>query len=346
MSKKSSNFAADFEMRLYVRRLFTIIVLLSCVLGMMAQSEEPVIITAPDTVIEKTAYTLSEQGITIDVSYGSAYPATHSYNHTGYTYFACLANSTITFSAAQPMKGIAVNGWVKKNFTASCDKGWINYLSDEYEDSTGEPVLTVSDIDATSVTISCNNQLRCFSVEVYFSQNPGEIAGEVMDTVRFIAVNAEAADYSDDETFSSEGSYSYWLNLIPETIYPQVWLDMYSAVKGDLSGTYSLYDFNVGDVTYVQLSADELDYEYVYDQEFTITKTENGYHIEGYIIADNDLQYEFVYDGPVELVGVTETGIEKVEQSTAKTQKILRNGQVILLYEGQMMDIRGCRMKE
>ena len=131
MSKKSSNFAADFEMRLYVRRLFTIIVLLSCVLGMMAQSEEPVIITAPDTVIEKTAYTLSEQGITIAVSYGSAYPATHSYNHTGYTYFACLANSSITFSADQPMKGIAVNGWVKKNFTASSNKGFINYLSDE-----------------------------------------------------------------------------------------------------------------------------------------------------------------------------------------------------------------------
>jgi hypothetical protein len=346
MSKKSCNFAPDFEFYKYVRRFLNLIVVLFFAVTVMAQSEEPVIITAPDTVIEKTAYTLSEQGITIEVSYGSAYPASHSYNHTGYTYFACLANSTITFRAEQPMKGIAINGWVKKNFTASCDKGWMDYLSDEYEDSTGEPVLTVSDIDSTSVTISCDNQLRCFSVEVYFTQNPGEIAGEVMDTVRFTAVKAQAADYSDDESFSSEGSYSYWLNLIPATTYPQVWLDMYSAVKGDLSGTYSLYDYNVGDYTYVQLSADELDYEYAYDQAFTITKTQNGYHIEGYIIADNDIQYEFVYDGPIELQSVVEEGMENAQQAAVKAQKIIRNGQLILLYDGQMMDVRGCRMKE
>ena len=346
MSKKSCNFAPDFEIRPYVRRLFNIIVLLSCVLGVMAQSEEPVIITAPDTVIEKTAYTLSDQGITIEVSYGSAYPASHSYNHTGVTYFACLAKSSVTFRATQPMKGIAINGWVKKNFTASCDNGFINYLSDEYEDSTGEPVLTVSDIDSTSVTISCDNQLRCFSVEVYFTQNPGEIAGEVMDTVRFTAVKAQAADYSDDESFSSEGSYSYWLNLIPAETYPQVWLDMYSAVKGDLSGTYSLYDYNVGDYTYVQLSANELDYEYAYDQAFTITKTENGYHIEGYIIADNDIQYEFVYDGPIELQSVTEEGIENAQQTTMPTQKIVRDGQLILLYDGQKIDVQGRRIED
>jgi len=346
MSKKSCNFAPDFEIRPYVHRFFSLIAILFLTVGVKAQSEEPVIITAPDTVIEKTAYTLSEQGITIDVSYGSAYPAGHSYNHVGQTYFACLANSTITFRATQPMKGIAINGWVKKNFTASCDKGWINYLSDEYEDSTGEPVLTVSDIDSTSVTISCDNQLRCFSVEIYFTQNPGELAGEVMDTVRFTAVTAQAADYSEDESFSSEGSYSYWLNLIPAETYPQVWLDMYSAVKGDLSGTYSPYDYNVGDYTYVQLSTDEWDYEYAYDQAFTITKTKNGYHIEGYIIADNDVQYEFVYDGPIELIGTVEEGVERVQQAAVKTQKILRNGQVILLYEGQRIDMQGRRTED
>ena len=56
-----------------------------------AEEEDPVIIAAPDTVIEKTAYTLSDQGVTIEVSYGSAYPAGHSYNNIDQTYFACLA---------------------------------------------------------------------------------------------------------------------------------------------------------------------------------------------------------------------------------------------------------------
>jgi hypothetical protein len=295
-------------------------------LGIQAQEEkDPVVITAPDTVIEKTAYTLSEQGITIEVSYGSAYPASHSYNHLGQTYFACLANSNITFSATKPMKGIAINGWVKKDFTASCEKGELRYLSDEYEDTTGEPVLTVSDLDASSVTIHCDNQLRCFSVEIYFTQNPGELSGDIMDTVRFTAVTAVALDYSEDTTYSSEGSYSYWLMLAPKEGYPQVWLDMYSAVKGDLSGTYSLYDYNVGDYTYVQLSDNSLDYEYAYDQAFTITKNGAAYHIEGYIIADNDVQYEFVYDGPIVLKEIEE-GVEQAEYKEQKTEKILRNG--------------------
>ena len=233
----------------------------------------------------------------------------------------------MTISAEQDIKGIAINGWVKKNFYATCNKGTIDYLSDDAEDTTGEPVLTISDIDSTSVTISCEKQLRCFSVEVYFLENPGETQGEVMDTVRFTAVTAVAQDYSEDTTYSSEGAYSYWLMLAPESGYPQVWLDLYASVKGDLSGTYSLYDFNVGDYTYVQLSQDELDYEYAYDQEFTITATENGYHIEGWIIADNDVQYEFVYDGPVE--GVAE-GMERLEDEQ-KATKMLRNGQVIIL---------------
>lgn len=34
-----------------------------------AEKEDPVIIAAPDTVIEKTAYTLSDQGVTIEVSF-------------------------------------------------------------------------------------------------------------------------------------------------------------------------------------------------------------------------------------------------------------------------------------
>lgn len=311
-----------------MKRIYFLLSVVCLALSVQAQEvEEPVIINAPDTVINKTAYSLTDEGITISVSYGSAYPAGHSYNNLGVTYFACLAGGSMTISAEQDIKGIAINGWVKKNFYATCNKGTIDYLSDDADDTTGEPVLTISDIDSTSVTISCENQLRCFSVEVYFLENPGETQGEVMDTVRFTAVTAVAQDYSEDTTYSSEGAYSYWLMLAPESGYPQVWLDLYAAVKGDLSGTYSLYDFNVGDYTYVQLSQDELDYEYAYDQEFTIIATENGYHIEGWIIADNDVQYEFVYDGQVE--GVAE-GMERLEDEQ-KATKMLRNGQVIIL---------------
>lgn len=312
------------------------------VCGSMAQAqveEDWIVITAEDTVVNKTAYTIVDQGITISISSCSAYPEGHPYNNIDETYFAVLANGNMTITAADTIKGIAVNGWVRKNFTASSNYGTIDYLSDPYDDVSGEPVLTVSDIDNPTVTISCNNQLRCFSVEIYFSENPGEVEGESADTVRFTAVTAQALDFSDDETFSSDGAYSYWLCLSPSTTYPMVWLDMYSAVQGDLSGDYSTYDFNVGDYSYVQLSADAEDYEYVYDQAFTITSVANGYHIEGWVVDENDVQYEFVYEGPVTFVS-GESGVA-LSGGSVNARKQLRNGVLLIERGGCMYDVMG-----
>jgi len=317
-----------------MKKIFSIFITLligCCAFAQEAEVEEPIIIVAPDTVVSKKPYTFTDQGITIAVDQGTILPANHEWNTIDRTYFAVLANYHMTISAEQPIKGIAINGWVRKNFSAEADHGTLNYLSDDEDDSTGEPVLTISDIDNPSVTLSCGNQLRCFSIEVYFTQNPGELSGEVLDTVRFVAVTAEASDFSNDTTFSSEGHYSYWLKLAPQEEYPHVWLDMYSAVKGDLSGEYSLYNYNVGDYTYVQLSASELDYEYAYDQDFTITKTDAGYHVEGYIIAENDVQYEFVYDGPIELVPEDEEGIDEVVNRQSSGRKLIQGGQLLIL---------------
>ena len=301
-------------------------------------AEEPVIITAPDTTIDKTAYTLADQGITIAVSYGSAYPADHAYNNIDVTYFGVLANGSMTISAGENIRGIAVNGWAKQNFTASCDHGNIDYISDEAADAVGEPVLTISD----SVTISCDKQLRCFSIEVYFSENPDAPQEEATDTVRLEMVRAVAQDYSEDTTYSSEGAYSYWLMLAPEAGYPEVWLDLYAAVKGDLSGEYSLYNYNVGDYTYVQLGASSLDYEYAYDQEFTITKSGSNYRIEGYVIAKNDVQYEFVFEGPVSFVKEgDEEGVENVEHESLRSVKILQDGQLMILRNGRRYTVLG-----
>lgn len=309
------------------------------------ETDDPVILVAPDTVIDKTAYTLSGQGVTIAVSKGSAYPAGHSYNNIQRTYFACLAGEHMTISAERDILGVAVNGWVRKSFDASSDYGTISFLSDDYDDAVGEPVLTVTDINKPSVTITCNNQLRCFSVEIYFSENPGMIHSEETDTVRLTIASAQALDYSEDSRYSAEGAYSYWLELVPAEGYPQVWLDLYAAAKGDLSGEYSLYNYNVGDYTYVQLSADELDYEYAYDQDFVISRNGGNYHIEGFIIAQNDVQYEFVYDGPVALVQVEEEGIDPVQGDDVRCSKVLRTGQLLIEQNGHIYNAQGIQLK-
>lgn len=306
--------------------------------------EEPVIIVAPDTTIDKTAYTLEDQGITISVSNGSAYPAEHSRNNIDVTYFGVLAGSSMTISAATNIKGIAINGWIKKQFTASCDHGTMSDLSDDEQDVIGEPVLTISDINNPSVTISCDKQLRCFSIEVYFSENPEAPQEEATDTIRLTMVTAQALDYSEDTTYSAEGAYSYWLMLAPQDGYPQIWLDLYSAVKGDLSGEYSLYEYNIGDYTYIQLSQSELDYEYAYDQAFTISKEGENYHIKGYIIAENDIQYEFVYDGPIELVKDDEQGVEKVQSDQVQSTKYIQNGMLLIERNGQVFNVLGTRL--
>ena len=327
-----------------MKKIIAFFIVCCVALGVYAQGEEPIIITAPEMTVEKTAYSFTDQGITISVSYGSAYPAEHAYNNLDRTYFGCLANGTITFSAEENIKGIAINGWVRKNFTASCDNGSINYLSDSYDDTEGEPVLTVSDIDATSVSILCNNQLRCFSVEVYFSENPGMPVEEAEDTIRITMNTAVAMDYSDNEEYSSEGSYSYWLMMAPAEAYPQIWLDMYTAEKGNLCGEYSLYNYNVGDYTYIQLSPNELDYEYAYDQEFTITESGEGYRIEGYIIADNDIRYEFVYEGEVPFQGV-ESGLENDQATHTNCRKVLHNGQLLILRHDKTYTITGIEIR-
>ena len=322
-----------------MNRILTFLAVVCMAAQGLQAKETPIVIPAVDTVINKTAYTIQSQGVTISVSYGSAYPATHEWNNLGQTYFACLAGGSMTISSADSIKGIAINGWVKKNFSADSDYGTIDYMSDEYDDTTGEPVLTISDINNDSVTISCVNQLRCFSVEVYFTENPGEISGEVTDTVRFTAVTVEAADYSEDTTFSTPGHYSYWLSLAPAEGYPIVWLDMYSAVQGDLSGEYSLYNFNVGDYTYVQLSSDEMDYEYAYDQEFTIRKTDAGYHVEGWIVCENEVLYAFVYDGPIVLNA--EDALESLPEDSTAPRKLLHNGHLLILRNGRTYDVAG-----
>ena len=332
-----------------MKNLFlTLTLLMASTMSLWAQTpEEPIIITAPDTTIDKTAYTLAEQGITISVTNGSAYPADHQYNALDRTYFSVLAGYEMTISAETNIKGIAINGWIKKQFTASCDHGLINYIPDDYDDVTGEPVLTISDINSPSVTISCVKQLRCFSIEIYFSENPDVPQEEAMDTIRLTMVKAEALDYSEDTTFSSEGAYSYWLMLQPEETYPQIWLDLYAAAKGDLSGSYSLYDFNVGDYSYVQPGAGELEFEYAYDQAFTISKNGENYRVEGYIIAENDIQYEFVYEGPIVLTSSEEgqeEGLENTMDPKPASTKLLQDGKLLIERNGRIYTVLGARL--
>ena len=89
-------------------------------------------------------------------------------------YFNCHANHSITFTATENIKGIEIDGFVRKAFNATCDPetATIEYLTDSDYDMEGWPALVIRNINAKSVTLTCPKQLRCYAVRLFFQENP------------------------------------------------------------------------------------------------------------------------------------------------------------------------------
>ena len=130
---------------------------------------EPTIVGIPNKNFYKQEYAFIDNNIRISCTKGSILNDT-------VTYFNCNASEQMTIEAAKSMKGIVIYGEVRKEFTATCDKGNMTYLSpDEFypEDyQICEHALIIKNIDSNSVTISCAKQFRCYTISVYFNENP------------------------------------------------------------------------------------------------------------------------------------------------------------------------------
>ena len=129
---------------------------------------EPTLVHVPDTQIFKQELAFIDNNILVHCDMGSIVKATD----TTFAYFNCNANYTITFTATQPMKGVSIDGYVRKAFHATCDHGTLQFLTDEDMEMEGWPALVILDIDNTSVTLSCPKQFRCYGAQVYFEENP------------------------------------------------------------------------------------------------------------------------------------------------------------------------------
>ena len=132
---------------------------------------EPTIVHVPDTVITKKEYAFIDNNILVHCTQGSIIKATD----TTFAYFNCNANYEITFTATENIKGIAIDGFVRKAFNATCDHGSITYLTNPDSDEEGSPALVIQNVNVKSVTLSCPKQLRCYELRVYFKENPEAI---------------------------------------------------------------------------------------------------------------------------------------------------------------------------
>ena len=142
---------------------------------------EPTEVLPKDTTILKKEYAFIGNNILVHCDMGSiekAYVdpnADEEKDDSHPAYFNCNAEHTITFTAAQNIKGIAISGYVRKQFKATCDHGSITVMTDPDMEMEAWPAIVITDVNNKSVTLSCPKQFRCYKLEVYFKENPDPI---------------------------------------------------------------------------------------------------------------------------------------------------------------------------
>ena len=141
---------------------------------------EPTAVSPKDTVISKKEYAFINNNILVHCTQGSILKEDLlSETDPHPAYFNCNATYSLTFTATQAIKGLAIDGFVRKAFNAECNHGTIQYLTDEDFDMEGWPALVILDINSKSVTLDCPKQLRCYGVRVYFTDNPDPLYTEI-----------------------------------------------------------------------------------------------------------------------------------------------------------------------
>lgn len=141
---------------------------------------EPTNVAVPDTTIIKKEYAFIHNNILVHCELGSIVKAEEGdpddeedFGHPAY--FNCNAEHSITFTASKPIKGIAIDGYVRTAFNATCDNGSITFLTNPDYEMEGWPALVIQDVNATSTTIYCPKQFRCYALHIYFVDNPDAI---------------------------------------------------------------------------------------------------------------------------------------------------------------------------
>lgn len=142
---------------------------------------EPTVVGVPDTTILKKEYAFINNNILVHCELGSIEKeyidpdADEEKDDSHPAYFNCNADHNITFTASQNIKGIAISGYVRKAFNATCDHGTITFLTNPDYEMEGWPALVITDVNNKSVTLSCPKQFRCYELKVYFKENPAPI---------------------------------------------------------------------------------------------------------------------------------------------------------------------------
>ena len=165
-------------------------------------------------------------------------------------------------------------------------------------------MVIISDVDATTVTISCDKQLRCYSVHVYFDENPTaelDCGGNTgSGDIFFLTFDVADVVYESEITeLYNELNYTVFLYNTAEPEYPYVALDLYPATD-DIVGTYNSDDESLGEYSWYQFGPDDwVDCTWMTEGQAAITKSGEIYTISGYLTGDDTNTYNFTFTGEV-----------------------------------------------
>lgn len=319
---------------------------------------EPTRLVSPRDSFSNRAYSFVQNNIRVEVSTGAQRS----------DYFGVNAGHTITLTATRPIKGISAFAFLKKDFDADLSSGEL-YMVDTSDTITANPAIVVTDVDATSLTISCLKQVRFYSLDVYFNENPDtdlpiesdyDFSFEPQEKSEF-SMTFDSVFYQDDSAnLGYPCAYLYFEGV-------QHMMDLAVFCSGDAAtgipaGTYAIdatYQPNTvmaspgGDESYDYPSCiyTEFDGEGYYNAAYyldhgtlTVEAIEGGarYRLDAYTHFGSHATA--VWEGRVQNASDDDTAVEIVP-SRPTAEKMLKNGHVVIMRFGMKFSADGRRLQ-
>ncbi len=322
---------------------------------------EPTIVKPSGATSSNSSYSFVQNNIKVETVAGAQTA----------DYFGCNAGSKITFTASKAIKGLIVNGYMKKDFSATCDHGDLAYADASEDAVEGDTILAIFDIDSKSVTISCEKQLRCYSVQFYFVENPD------------IEVGGDDEDYNYDWEPTTPTTLNITFDELETTDYQAIygleepWTDLcfaceeyemdvyafvtYSETTGIVPGVYPINDtYAEGTVQASPGGNDLYDIPSFIATDFVPYEEDgevNYYYSTAYYIVSGTLTVS--ENGDMKLEGKTANGstvnctyksknadaIKNVNAEANKTTKTLRNGKLYIRKGDKEFNANGVELK-
>lgn len=324
--------------------------------------DEPTTVEPFDSIGSNKAYAFINNNIYINVTQGARYNE----------YFSCNAGATMTIAASKPIKGITIDGLIKKNFDVDASSGDVEYMDASEDEVEGTPVLIIKNVNEDTLILTCEKQMRVYALNVYFDANPTDSIGggggdddytfdyEPTTPTNILIVFGDSIDMEYDETYAGF-DIAMWNDDYELSMF------LYSNTTDDQTiipvGNYAINDTYTSGTVQASPGGDEwYDYptvlmtDFEYDTEYQDWYYNTAYYIQAGTVTverDNDKVNIYVaatshYGSTITLGAswnVTEsTGWQEVKAEKA-VSKSLRNGRLIIRRNDKNYNTLGAELR-